>query len=81
MPCHAACRCLGGHTGSRDENLGLAYKLPYLNFDSSTTVSMQVDQWWHVAEQIDFSNHSGPPGMQNLNLTTWGPFLGWDTHF
>jgi hypothetical protein len=42
---------------------------------------MQVDQWWHVAEQIDFSNHSGPPGMQNLNLTTWGPFLGWDTHF
>jgi hypothetical protein len=62
-------------------NLGLAYQLPYANFDSSITVGMQVDQWWNIAEQIDFSNLSGPPGTQNVNLTAWGPFLRWDTHF
>jgi hypothetical protein len=51
--------------------------MPYANFDSSITVGMQVDQWWNIAEQQDFTGN----GTQNVNLTTWGPFLKWETHF
>ncbi|MEA2778526.1 MAG: hypothetical protein QOK29_70 [Rhodospirillaceae bacterium] len=67
-----------GHTAyGLNANLGLAYQMPYANFDSSITVGMQVDQWWNIAEQQEFTGN----GTQNVNLTTWGPFLKWETHF
>ncbi|MEA2782659.1 MAG: hypothetical protein QOK29_4203 [Rhodospirillaceae bacterium] len=60
-------------------DLGLAYQLPYANFNSSITAGYRVAQWWNIGQ---FQPVNSPTGAwQDVDLLVHGPFLNWTMAF
>jgi hypothetical protein len=69
-----------GHTAyGLSADIGLAYQLPYANFNSTITAGYRVAQWWDIGQ---FQAVDSPTGAwQNVDLLVHGPFLNWTMAF